>query len=218
MYLKNMPTTPIIDLKNCQWEYKPQGHLYIKQDPDQAYIPKFGKIGDAGLDLPVKINIDHMKFGKETPDKLRFPMLYPQKAYCSGQWREFVFPDGVPGDSRPCVDIPPEGWAEIPSGLSVKLPDDSWGFLKSRSGSCWHHHIIIIESCIDNGWIGELGTLVYNPTHYPVRVYEYDPKTGKGNKLAQLIIVPKYHLNAIMLVDHLPHTSRGKTGFGSSDG
>ena len=208
--------TPIIDLKGQEYEFIPKSNLYVRQDPDQSYIMKFAKHGDIGLDIPVKININQIKFGKDQPDKLRFPMIYPPKVYCSGQWREFVFPNGVEGDPRPCLDVPPLGWAEIPSGLSIKLPDNAWGFIKSRSSSSWKHHLIIIEACIDTGYTGQLGTLVYNPTNYPCRIYEYDPNSGKGDKLAQLILVPSYPLQNIILVSRLPQTIRGNTGFGSS--
>ena len=45
----------------------------------------------------------------------------------------------------------------------------------------------------------------------------YDPKTKKGTCLSQLILIPRYDLRNIILVDKLPETVRSQTGFGSSN-
>jgi dUTPase len=58
---------------------------------------------------------------------------------------------------------------------------------------------------------------VYNPNFAPVRVYEYNPKTNFGDRLSQLILIPRYPLDKIILVNYLPETERGKTGFGSTN-
>ncbi len=136
-------------------------------------------------------------------------MLYPDL-------KQYVFPKGVEGDPHPFLEVPALGWAEIPAGLSVKLPDDAWGYIKTRSCTAWKQHLIVSASTIDPGYTGLLGTLVYNPNFFPVRVYEYDSKTGKGDKLSQLILIPIYPLSKIVMVDTLPETERGDTGFGSS--
>jgi dUTPase len=201
-----------IDLSNqSDYNYEPHGSLYIKRDPDQSFIPKFAKSGDVGLDLPVKINIDQAKFTQsgEVKDRLRNPMLYPDV-------KEFVYPNGTSDDPNPFLLVPPMGWAEIPTGISIKLPDDAWGMIKSRSSTGWKKHLEVIIGTIDTGYVGLLGTLVYNPNTSPVKVYEYDPVTGKGDCLSQLILIPVYPLKKMFLVDRLPVTVRGKTGFGST--
>lgn len=191
--------------------FEPTGTLYVKRDPDQPYIPDFAKAGDVGLDIPVKINIDKVKFGLGEPDRLRRPLLYPDL-------KHYIYPDGFPGDvsKRPCLEVPALGWAEIPSGISIKLPNNAWGYMKSRSSTAWKLHLVVIHATIDPGYVGQLGTLVYNPNFHPVRVYEYDSATKTGDRLAQLILIPVYDLQAIVLTDTLPDTVRGKTGFGST--
>jgi deoxyuridine 5'-triphosphate nucleotidohydrolase len=193
------------------FDFEPHGSLYVKRDPDQLFTPKFAKSGDVGLDLPVKINIDQAKFAKmgEERDRLRNPMLYPDV-------KEFIYPDGTKDDPYPFLFVPPMGWAEIPTGISIKLPDDAWGMIKSRSSTAWKKHLEVIIGTIDPGYVGLLGTLVYNPNTSPVKVYEYDPIAGKGDCLSQLILIPVYPLIKMFLVDKLPKTARGKTGFGSS--
>jgi dUTP pyrophosphatase len=209
--------TETLDLTKANPIFSPEGELYVKRDPDQSYIPHFAKDGDVGLDLPVKIVVDLIKFDTDSgpnawqggPDRLRSPMLYPDL-------KHFVYPNGVPADPHPFLEVPALGWAEIPSAISVKLPDDAWGLIKTRSCTAWRQHLIVSVSTIDPGYVGLLGTLVYNPNFVPVRVYEYDPKTKFGDRLSQLILIPRYPLKRIILVNQLPETERGKTGFGSS--
>jgi dUTPase len=208
-----MLVTQNLDNTGSPYEYEGHGNLYVRREPDQSFIPRFAKTGDVGLDLPVKINIDQIKFdtesGSEKPDKLRSVMLYPEL-------KQYIYPNGFNNDGCPCLDIPAFGWAEIPSALAVKLPDDAWGLIKTRSCTAWKQHLMVSCSTIDPGYTGLLGTLVYNPNHVPVRVYEYNTETGVGDRLSQLILIPIYPLHKIILVDYLPKTDRGTTGFGSS--
>jgi len=202
--------TEVMNQRN-RYEFSPEGVLYLRQDPDQTYIPRFAKELDVGLDLPVKINIDKVKFAKagETPARLRNPILYPDL-------KHYVNTEGSKDDPTPWLEVPAVGWAEIPCGLSIKLPDDCWGLLQTRSSTIWKKHLMIIPSTIDPGYTGQLGVLVHNPNQRPVRVYEYNPDTKTGDRLGQLILIPRYNLKIISVVDKLPETKRGITGFGSS--
>ena len=207
--------TDLIDMTGKEYTYCPSGNLYVKRDPDQEFIPKFAKPLDVGIDLPVKINIDYTKFDVSSgwnegkPDRLRQVMLYPNL-------KHFIYPNGTTDDPIPFLEVPAFGWAEVPSAISVKLPDDSWGFVKTRSCTGFNMHLFVLNSTIDAGYIGLLGTLVYNPNNIPVRIHEYDAKTKKGTCLSQLILIPRYDLRNIVLVDKLPETIRSSTGFGSS--
>ena len=107
------------------------------------------------------------------------------------------------------LDIPSGSTVEIPTGLSVKVPNDSWGNVKSRSSTGFKHGLIVLEGVIDSGYTGPLYSLIHNPTNATIRVTQ-------GMKLAQLVLIPKYHLKKIMRVDKLPTTDRANTGFGSS--
>ena len=62
---------------------------------------------------------------------------------------------------------------------------------------------------IDSGYTGELMTRVYNPTDNNVVVSD-------GDRIAQGILIPKHTDVEIQLVEELPQTERGATGFGSS--
>jgi len=185
------------------------GTIWMRPDPDQDFRPRNTKAGDVGMDLPVKIDIDMAKFG-ESPDRLRFAMTIPSLV-------ELLRPEGSIEDRRPHMLIPPHGWAEIPSGLSVKLPDDAWGMVTTRSSTAWCKKLIVINGVIDTGYIGLLGTLVHNPNADFVKVIEYDSGKRQGDLLSQLILIPRYEVDTVIMTQRLPKTDRGKSGFGSTD-
>ena len=167
---------------------EPQG-LLVKYDPIHydgngklRFTLKPGKPGDVGLDLPVVID-----------ERLK---IQPHMDYYINQKEQWF-------------DIPPIGYAEVPCGLAVKVPDDAWGNIKARSSTGWKRRLSITPAVIDCGYIGPLYILVFNPNNCPVRV-------KAGEKLAQLIIVPKYPALKVETVKELPKTDRGVSSFGST--
>ncbi|MEM3097489.1 MAG: hypothetical protein QXU32_02050 [Nitrososphaerales archaeon] len=167
--------------------YERIGVLYVKYDEilvKNNYKLSYAKPGDVGLDLPVVMN-EHLK-------------IRPFREYYINTLERWF-------------DIPPGGTAEIPCGLSVKLPDDAWGNIKPRSSTGWKRNLNVLEGTIDSGYTGPLYVLVKNPNSEPIRIYEFD-------RLAQLIVLPKYPSLRICTADELPTTERGNSGFGSSGG
>lgn len=160
------------------------GGLQMCMDPDAPvdwdWQLKFAKPGDVGFDLPVLVH--GVKFIKGYEGK-----------QSEGEW----------------FDIPPGSTAEIPTGIRVKVPDDSWGNIRARSSTGFKMGLIVLEGVIDAGYTGPLYALTHNPTHEAVRIHQ-------GMRLAQLVLIPTYKLKSIMRVDKLPETQRGGTGFGSS--
>lgn len=109
-------------------------------------------------------------------------------------------------------DVPPHGSAEVPCGMAVKIPNDAWGNIKGRSSTRWKRKLHVAEGVIDSDYTGPLYVLVDNPNGTTVRIAEFD-------RLAQLLILPKYAPDqTILVVEQLPTTVRGDTGFGSSGG
>lgn len=109
-------------------------------------------------------------------------------------------------------DVPPHGSAEVPCGMAVKIPNDAWGNIKGRSSTRWKRKLHVAEGVIDSDYTGPLYVLVDNPNGVTVRIAEFD-------RLAQLLILPKYSPDqTILVVEQLPTTVRGDTGFGSSGG
>lgn len=202
--------------------------LYTKHINDAVDEWRLGpaKDGDVGMDLPVRIK--HM-----LTDDLK-PMVHlaaddvtliKPPAWLEGQVGDLYAklladdPSGH-GDLRlwqkylvdyneGYVIIPPNGYAELPTNLRVKLPKDTWGMIRPRSSTGWKRRLHVFEGTIDEGFTGHLRCLVFNPNREAVKIMD-------GDRLAQLIIVPRYPLGHIITTNELPSTARGETGFGSS--
>lgn len=170
-------------------KYEGTGILYVRQPhkhiPFTDFMP--AKPGDVGRDLPVRI-----KGMQNIEPSVR---ISPYRDYYLN------FDEGW-------VDIPADGYAELPSGIYVKVPDDAWGLIKTRSSTGWRRKLYVFEGTIDL-YIGMLCCLVYNPHQEPVRITD-------GEKLAQFVLIPKYKLERQVYCDELPETARGDTGFGST--
>lgn len=182
------------------------------------------KDGDVGMDLPARIkgmkNVEHG------------PELYPP------------FP-GMINFEEGWIDIPVGSYARIPSGLHVKMPDDSWLMVRPRSSTGFKLRMDTFEGTVDSGYTGPLLALVYNRYTLVKRVFcmikfticrmlsAVAPplavllarslrwgtmRVKDGDRLIQVILVPKYPLKRVVNVDKLPETERGTSGFGSSGG
>jgi len=165
-----------------------QDTLMALYDEDVDWRLHYAKPGDVGLDLPVKID-----GSKVLPE----------------DFSHFIKPNGDESDSTPWLEVPPGGFAELEVGIKVKLPDNAWGMVTGRSSTAWKKRLITIQGIIDSQYTGYLRTLIYNPNNVSKRIYE-------GDRLSQLIIVPKYDLKSIEQVDELPDTERAESGFGST--
>ena len=161
--------------------------LLARYDEDCSWRLTYAKAGDVGLDLPIRI-----KGSIVQPDL-----------------QHYVRPEGDGPDTTPWLEIPAGGYAEVETGVRVKLPDDAWAIITGRSSTAWKRRLIVIQGIIDSGYTGYLRNLVFNPNPVPKRIHE-------GDRLAQLIIIPKYPISEIVKVDELPDTVRGQSGFGSS--
>lgn len=105
--------------------------------------------------------------------------------------------------------IKPQQMSNIRTGVFIKLPNNCWGNIRPRSSTFAKHELFIMGGTIDSGYTGELSIYTWNPTNNTVIV-------NNGDRLAQLIICPRI-VPKILLIDDLPHTQRGSTGFGSTD-
>ena len=164
--------------------------LLVRYDP--VHFDSKGKLlfelkhalpGDVGYDLPVVVD-----------ERLK---VQPNRSYFINLVERWF-------------DIPPHGYAEVPCGLAVKVPDDCWGNIKARSSTGWRRRLAVNEAVIDSQYVGPLFILVFNPSNEPVRI-------KAGEKLAQLILIPKKREPvAVEVRKELPQTVRNESGFGSS--
>jgi deoxyuridine 5'-triphosphate nucleotidohydrolase len=183
---RSMSEQQLIDLR--RWKVYNPRDLLVKYDPDVLWRLDYAMPGDIGLDLPIKIIGSKVK---------------PE------DFSHYIMENGDATDPKPWLEVPPCGYAELEVGVRVKLPDNTWAFITGRSSTAWKRRLLVIQGVIDEQYVGPLRTLVYNPNHVAVRVHE-------GDRLSQLIIIPKCHPDKIVTVDELPKTTRGELGFGSS--
>lgn len=106
------------------------------------------------------------------------------------------------------VSIPPKSFVDIPTGVSMAMPNPVWAFLTGRSSAGRKHKIRIEQGIIDNEYTGELFVGVWN-------LQDHEIEIEAGTRLAQLIFFNRLDIQT-ELVDQLPTTQRANKGFGST--
>lgn len=113
-------------------------------------------------------------------------------------------------DLRTPIDfeILPGESATIDTGVHVDIAPGLVGMLKSKSGLNVKHGITS-EGVIDAGYTGSIVAKLYNHGELTVHFNE-------GNKITQLVILPVYIPDELVVVDEFETTERGNGGFGST--
>jgi dUTP pyrophosphatase len=123
---------------------------------------------------------------------------------------------GKPGDAgfdlyvdvEQPVEIPPGGFANIPSNIAVQLPPRLWGLIVGRSSS-WKRRLYIAPAVIDAGYRGDLYACTWNVSDQPVVI-------AAGERIAQLIPMPLIAPDISWTRTPLDPSERGTDGFGST--
>jgi len=99
----------------------------------------------------------------------------------------------------------------ISTGVAIAIPEGFAGFVQPRSGLALKHGITCLNTpgLIDSGYRGELKVLLVNTD--PSEAFE----VNKGERIAQLVIKRVEECD-FQVVEELPDSERGETGFGSS--
>ncbi len=106
------------------------------------------------------------------------------------------------------VVVKARGSAIVKTGLQVEIPEDYWGVIRTRSGYSVKNNVQMLHGTIDSSFRGEIVVKVYNHS-------DEDFKVLKGDRIAQLVILPKVVL-PLKEVDELTKTDRGFKGLGST--
>jgi dUTP pyrophosphatase len=107
------------------------------------------------------------------------------------------------------VNIPPQEWRLIGTGLSIAIPNDCYARIAPRSGLAFKYGLFVNAGVIDSDYRGEIKVIIYNSSsnNYTIR---------KGDRIAQ-IIFERIFINEFTEVSDLDETeSRGSNGFGST--
>ena len=94
------------------------------------------------------------------------------------------------------------------TGVHVELPPGTCGLLVSKSGLNVRHDITS-TGLIDENYTGEIVVKLFNHGFEDYQVHA-------GDKVSQMVVIPIWHDPVIEIVDELPETERGSSGFGSS--
>lgn len=107
------------------------------------------------------------------------------------------------------ININPQSWSLISTGLKIILPKKTYGRIAPRSGlSCKGTNVG--AGVIDKGYQGIIKVLMFNHSHESFTV-------KKGDRIAQLIIeVIKTPPVKVITESELMMTQRGENGFGST--
>lgn len=104
--------------------------------------------------------------------------------------------------------IDPGGSAKIDTGVHIDIAPGLVGMLKSKSGLNVKFGITS-EGVIDAGYTGSIVAKLYNHGDSPV-VF------SAGDKITQLVLLPVYIPDELVVVDEFEQTERGNAGFGST--
>ena len=96
----------------------------------------------------------------------------------------------------------------VGSGVSIALPNEHFGLIKSRSGLATRLSVDVEAGVVDCDYRGEVRVLVANNG-------ETSFKISAGDRIAQLVVL-KYECPTLILTRALAETTRGENGFGST--
>lgn len=103
------------------------------------------------------------------------------------------------------------GRALVPTGVALAIPDGYAGLIMPRSGLALRHGVTVLNApgLVDAGYRGEIRVLLVNTDP------DADYFVGRGDRVAQLVVVAVEQVT-MAVVEELPATDRGGSGFGHS--
>ncbi|HEV7253135.1 MAG TPA: dUTP diphosphatase [Mesorhizobium sp.] len=108
------------------------------------------------------------------------------------------------------LTIPPGGWAGVPTGLVIELPDGFEAQVRPRSGLALKHGVTCLNTpgTVDSDYRGEVFALLANFGAEPFVV-------RRGMRVAQLVVAPVVRAVLEERI-HVSASTRGAGGFGST--
>lgn len=105
-------------------------------------------------------------------------------------------------------DLAPGERRVVKTGLSIAVPEGTYGRIAPRSGLAVRYGIQTLAGVVDADYRGELGVVLINHGTEPFHA-------TKGDRIAQLVI-ERISTPFVTLVEDLDDTRRGAGGFGST--
>lgn len=104
--------------------------------------------------------------------------------------------------------VPSRGRFAVSTGISIGLPEGTYGRIAPRSGLAYKFGINVFAGVIDIDYRGEVKVILYNSGVHPFVIQ-------RGDRIAQLII-EKIETPDVAVVMDIDETARGDGGFGST--
>ena len=98
---------------------------------------------------------------------------------------------------------------KFPLGFAMELPNGYVGLIQGKSGLSVNNGITTIGNVIDSTYRGQCHATLLNTGNESVTI-------RRGQKIAQMLIIPCYTGKDYEIVDELSETDRGTDGFGST--
>lgn len=99
---------------------------------------------------------------------------------------------------------------DVPCGISVELPEGTWGMLTGRSSTIRQRGLLVAQGIIDNGYRGELFVAVHNISRMGTLI-------KRGERIAQLLLFDLVSARvSLERVAELTDSDRGVAAFGST--
>lgn len=113
------------------------------------------------------------------------------------------------GEDTP-LTLQPGGYALIPTGIAIALPEGYEAQVRPRSGLAAKHGVTVLNSpgTIDADYRGEIKVILINHGEAPFTIQ-------RGERIAQMVIAPVMAVTLSPVTD-LEDTARGAGGFGST--
>ena len=105
--------------------------------------------------------------------------------------------------------IPAQGKIQVKLGIAIELPKNSFGQIVERSGDAIKHSVFSIGPIIDENYRGEISAILANLSFETVGY-------TKGNRIAQLLVLPLHQDQEIVIVNELSESNRGINAHHSS--
>ncbi|MCO5556028.1 hypothetical protein L7F22_009572 [Adiantum nelumboides] len=106
------------------------------------------------------------------------------------------------------MEIFPQNWGTVSTGIQLMIPEGYYGRIASRSSLVSQHGIIVGGGVIDQDYRGEVKVLLYNTGLHRFSI-------EVGDRVAQ-IILEKITMPEVQVVKSLGSSERGENGFGST--
>lgn len=187
MVLVDMKLNPVLDIK-----------IKRSEDAKMFDLPKPKKKGDVGFDLPAVL-----------PYKQQFECPVAREEYRAKLLNMGMNNIEIERSMRQVIIIKPFTKCNIPTGLSIELPEGYWSAVEARSSTS-EAMAIVPKGVIDGEYRGEFYAVLFN-------LSDKDIEVRHGDRFAQFIVGKNYTNKCnVIEADELSVTERGTSGFGST--